>query len=112
MAHSMPILIKCMFSRFFAVGMIRVTEEESKRLVRPASKIPNTDEYLIELKVFHQLHYLNQIQRAFYPKRWPHLWQYTQRTTPADSTAIGVSRIIVTRVVNVADLPWISRLIG
>lgn len=64
-------------SQLSAVGMIRISEEESKNLVQPTFKIPNTDEYLIELEVFHQLHCLNQLRQAFYPERWPHLWQYT-----------------------------------
>lgn len=64
-------------SKLFAVGMIRISEEESENLVRPTFHIPDTNEYLIELEVFHQLHCLNQLRQAFYPERWPNLWQYT-----------------------------------
>ncbi|KAH6644865.1 hypothetical protein C7974DRAFT_420282 [Boeremia exigua] len=66
-----------MWQDLFSFGMIRISEEESKNLVQPTFQIPNTDEYLIELEVFHQLHCLNQLRQAFYPERWPHLWQYT-----------------------------------
>lgn len=52
--------------------------KKATALNRPTFKIPNSDEYLIELEIFHQLHCLNQLREAFYPDRFTNRWQNTK----------------------------------
>jgi len=40
-----------------------------------------TKNYIIELEVFHQLHCLNDIRKAFYPERYPGKWPYNEDGT-------------------------------
>ncbi|KAH8889433.1 hypothetical protein GQ53DRAFT_652198 [Thozetella sp. PMI_491] len=55
-----------------------ITEEEANRLAYPTINQPGTDNYIIQLEVFHQLHCLNDIRKAFYPERWPKKWPHNK----------------------------------
>lgn len=57
-------------------GDSAITKEEASRLALPTINERGTDRYLIQLEVFHQLHCLNDIRKAFYPERWPNKWEY------------------------------------
>jgi hypothetical protein len=53
-----------------------VSEEDAKRLPYPTMPVMGTNDYLVQLEVFHQLHCLNDIRKAFYPERYPGKWRY------------------------------------
>lgn len=51
--------------------MSRITEHEASQLFEgTVTDLDTPEHYLIELDVFHQLHCLNDIRRAFYPDRF------------------------------------------
>lgn len=54
--------------RVLAVGISKITKEESLKLSIPTLSIPGTEDYLIELDVWHQLHCLNDLREVLYPE--------------------------------------------
>lgn len=42
-------------------------------LPHPTLKVPGTDEYLVQLDVWHELHCLNDLRMLLYPERFPGL---------------------------------------
>lgn len=58
------------------VGVSKIPEEQARKLANETLTPPGTKEYLIELDIFHQLHCLNDLRKAFYPDRYPGKWKY------------------------------------
>ena len=58
-----------------SVGNSVISEEEAARLPHPTLSIPGTQQYLVQLDVFHQLHCLNDLRKAIWPERYPHMWR-------------------------------------
>jgi hypothetical protein len=60
-------------------GISKISAEEAQKLSTPTLAIPGTTDYLVQLDVFHELHCLNDLRKAFYPDvhggieatRWP-----------------------------------------
>ncbi|KAH8682055.1 hypothetical protein BX600DRAFT_429948 [Xylariales sp. PMI_506] len=48
-------------------GISRISHEEAKNLPSPTLAIPGTQDYLVQLDVFHELHCLNDLRKALYP---------------------------------------------
>lgn len=57
------------------VGNSVISEEEAARLPHPTLNIPGTQQSLVQLDVFHQLHCLNDLRKAIWPERYPHMWK-------------------------------------
>jgi hypothetical protein len=53
-----------------SVGISIISAQEAAQLKIPTLPIPGTDQYLIELDVFHQIHCLNMIRKVFHPERY------------------------------------------
>ncbi|SMY20992.1 unnamed protein product [Zymoseptoria tritici ST99CH_1A5] len=47
-----------------------ITKEEAKHLSTPTMALPGTEDYLVELEVYHQLHCLNVLRKLLYPERY------------------------------------------
>lgn len=43
-----------------------ITKQEANGLTKPTTRIPDTDAYVVELEVFHQLHCLHYIRKAVF----------------------------------------------
>ncbi|KAM7195066.1 protein of unknown function (DUF3328) domain containing protein [Rhypophila sp. PSN 637] len=60
-------------------GISKISKHEAAKLVSPTLAIPGTEEYLIELDVWHELHCLNDLRKLLYPEvyggleevKWP-----------------------------------------
>ena len=52
------------------VGISRISAEEAEQLPNPTLAIPGTQDYLIELDVWHELHCLNDLRKLLYPERF------------------------------------------
>jgi hypothetical protein len=59
------------------VGISAIPPSEATMLANKTIPRPGTDEHLVELDVFHQLHCLNDLRKALYPDRWPGKWHRT-----------------------------------
>jgi Mycotoxin biosynthesis protein UstYa len=59
------------------VGVSAIPKSEATKLSNKTIPRPGSDDYLVELDVFHQLHCLNDLRKAFYPDRFPDKWHYT-----------------------------------
>lgn len=70
-----------MWEDLYQYGDSAITKEEADRLALPTINERGTDRYLIQLEVFHQLHCLNDLRKAFYPERWPKKWEYNEDGT-------------------------------
>jgi hypothetical protein len=76
------------------VGVSAIPKSEATKLSNKTIPRPGSDDYLVELDVFHQLHCLNDLRKAFYPDRFPDKWRYTadgKSTTSPSTICIGVS---------------------
>jgi len=65
-----------MINSKFLVGVSQIPKSDAVKLVNTTLPRPGSDDYLIELDVFHQLHCLNDLRKAFYPDRYPGKWPY------------------------------------
>lgn len=52
------------------VGISKISEEEATKLPNPTLPISGTNEYVIELDVWHELHCLNDLRKLLYPERF------------------------------------------
>ncbi|KUI56419.1 hypothetical protein VP1G_03806 [Cytospora mali] len=50
-----------------------ITKQEANGLTEPTTRIPDTDAYVVELEVFHQLHCLHYIRRAMFSPKYTDL---------------------------------------
>lgn len=50
------------------VGISKIPRQEAKHLSSPTLAIPGTDEYLVQLDVWHELHCLNDLRMVLYPE--------------------------------------------
>src|SRR4051812_13267819 len=51
-------------------GISKISAEEAKKLPVPTLTIPGTNDYLVQLDVFHELHCLNDLRKLLYPERF------------------------------------------
>ena len=66
-----PFLSKLMLIRPFLVGVSQIPLSQARLLPNATELIPGTsEEYIIELDVFHQLHCLNAVRKSLYPERY------------------------------------------
>lgn len=56
-----------------ATGISKISKEQAQLLPHPTLAIPGTDEYLVQLDVFHELHCLDDLRKMLYPERFPGL---------------------------------------
>jgi len=68
-----------MWEDLFQFGNSYISKEEANKLPYPTIKDINTDNYLVQLDVFHQLHCLNDLRKILYPERFPtHAFEVTE----------------------------------
>lgn len=73
-------LYDCMLSRALGipvadadiqtVGISSIPRWQADKLENKTEAIPGTEDYLIELDMFHQLHCLDMVRKALYPDRY------------------------------------------
>ncbi|KAK4240933.1 hypothetical protein C8A03DRAFT_30900 [Achaetomium macrosporum] len=56
-----------------SVAISKITKEEAELLPHPTLAIPGTDDYLVQLDVFHQLHCVDDLRKLLWPERYPGL---------------------------------------
>ncbi|KAK4222474.1 hypothetical protein QBC38DRAFT_375052 [Podospora fimiseda] len=61
-------LYNCKLTNQISVGISKISRQQAEKLVSPTLAIPGTEDYLIELDVWHELHCLNDIRKVFYPE--------------------------------------------
>ncbi|KAB5563094.1 hypothetical protein GE09DRAFT_1219675 [Coniochaeta sp. 2T2.1] len=85
-----------------------ISEEEAKKLAYPTVHEMETKNYLVELEVFHQLHCLNDIRKAFYPERYPGKWPYKEDrvTINRNKHCIDILRGTLMCNADVAPISW------
>lgn len=50
------------------VGISKISKSEAEKLHRPTISIPGTQDYLVQLDVWHELHCLNDLRKILYPE--------------------------------------------
>lgn len=60
----------------YSFGISQISKSEAAKLTNKTLPRPGSQDYLIEIDVFHQLHCLNDLRKAFYPDRYPGKWPY------------------------------------
>ncbi|KAJ0109998.1 uncharacterized protein J7T55_014800 [Diaporthe amygdali] len=66
-----------LWSNLYNFGISKISKEEAAKLHTPTLAIPGTEDYLIELDVWHELHCLNDIRKVFYPEVYGGLEEVT-----------------------------------
>lgn len=61
----------------FLVGISKISKEQAAQLSSPTLSIPGTEDYLIELDVWHELHCLNDLRKVLYPEAYGGLTDVT-----------------------------------
>ncbi|KAF8848037.1 hypothetical protein BDZ45DRAFT_636278 [Acephala macrosclerotiorum] len=56
-----------------SLAVSKISKSEAKLLPHPTLRIPGTEDYLVQLDVFHQLHCLDDLRMLLYPERFPGL---------------------------------------
>ncbi|PMD63757.1 uncharacterized protein K444DRAFT_626451 [Hyaloscypha bicolor E] len=56
-----------------SLAVSKISKSEAKLLHHPTLRIPGTEDYLVQLDVFHQLHCLDDLRMLLYPERFPGL---------------------------------------
>ncbi|GAQ47695.1 hypothetical protein AAWM_06151 [Aspergillus awamori] len=62
-----------LWQELYNFGISKIPEHEARMLPHPTLKVPGTDEYLVQLDVWHELHCLNDLRMLLYPERFPGL---------------------------------------
>ncbi|KAF2771673.1 hypothetical protein EJ03DRAFT_308444 [Teratosphaeria nubilosa] len=62
-----------LWSDLYNFGISQISAEEARKLPYPTLAVPGTDNYLIELDVWHELHCLDDLRMLLYPERYPGL---------------------------------------
>ncbi|WYZ44001.1 hypothetical protein EsH8_VII_000437 [Colletotrichum jinshuiense] len=66
-----------LWSDLYNFGISKISKEEAKKLPSPTIAIPGTEDYLIELDVWHELHCLNDLRKLLYPEVYGGLLEVT-----------------------------------
>jgi hypothetical protein len=66
-----------------AMAISKISHSEAKLLPHPTLAIPGTQDYLVQLDVFHQLHCLDDLRKMLYPERYPGLDELRDALTGA-----------------------------
>ncbi|TVY57693.1 Cyclochlorotine biosynthesis protein O [Lachnellula cervina] len=56
-----------------SLAVSKISRSEANLLPHPTLRIPGTEDYLVQLDVFHQLHCLDDLRMLLYPERFPGL---------------------------------------
>ncbi|KAK3368288.1 hypothetical protein B0H63DRAFT_565013 [Podospora didyma] len=67
-----------LWSNLYNFGISKISKAEAKKLVSPTVAIPGTEDYLIQLDVWHELHCLNGLRKLLYPEVYGGLGKVTR----------------------------------
>jgi hypothetical protein len=69
------------------VGISWLTKKEASHLLNKTLPAPHdSDKYMIQLEVFHNLHCLNMLRKSLYPDQYPEMWEYHENGTVNHNT--------------------------
>ncbi|KAL0937293.1 uncharacterized protein CTRU02_207024 [Colletotrichum truncatum] len=66
-----------LWSDLYNFGISIISKEEASKLPSPTIAIPGTEDYLVELDVWHELHCLNDLRKLLYPEVYGGLLEVT-----------------------------------
>ncbi|KAH6653029.1 hypothetical protein BKA67DRAFT_659676 [Truncatella angustata] len=66
-----------LWSDLYNFGISKITKEQATKLHSPTLAIPGTEDYLVELDVWHELHCLNDLRKILYPEVYGGLSEVT-----------------------------------
>ncbi|KAK5994535.1 hypothetical protein PT974_05013 [Cladobotryum mycophilum] len=66
-----------LWSDLYNFGISKIKKEQAAKLHTPTLAIPGTEDYLIELDVWHELHCLNDLRKVLYPEVYGGLLEVT-----------------------------------
>ncbi|KAL2705719.1 hypothetical protein AAEP93_000969 [Penicillium crustosum] len=77
-----------LWEELYNFGISKISEEEAKLLSHPTLTIPGTNEYLVQLDIWHELHCLNDLRMLLYPERFPGIAGVTDKNGVIDRERI------------------------
>lgn len=85
--YHMLVAVMCTDNR--SVGITGLSKSEASKLLNSILSAPNdSDTYVVQLNVFHLLHWVNLLRKAIYKDEYPG-WQYNENGAVNHDTILG-----------------------